>query len=262
MARSRLLALPLALLALVARAAPPGAAEPRRLAVAASADLRIPLEDMIGAFEGRFPGVKVVPTYAASGVHVDRIEKGAPFDVFLGADRGGAERLQRAGLGASAPFPYATGRIVLWVAASARVDPASKGIRSVVEPSVRRVAIEDPAVSPYGVAAEQVFRSTGFLDLVKGRLVLGEDVLKVVRLCEVGEAQAAVVPRSLAMVPPLAAMGRHVLIQPGSHDPIEQWGIVLKGAANPGAAADFEAFVRSPAGRVVLDRHGYGVPPG
>jgi molybdate transport system substrate-binding protein len=193
---------------------------------------------------------------------VGRIEKGASYDVFLGADKGGAERLHQSGLGASAPFPYAIGRIVLWVAAASRVDPKSKGLRSVVEPAVRKVAIGDPAVSPYGAAAEQVLRSTGYLDLVKGRLVLGEDVLKVVKLCESGEAQAAFVPWSLASVPPLAAMGRHVPVPQGSHGPIEQWGIVLKGAANPRLAADFEAFIRSPAGRVVLERHGYGLPPG
>jgi molybdate transport system substrate-binding protein len=262
MSRSRLLALPLALVALGAPGAPPAAAEPRRLAVAASADLRLPLEDMIGAFEGRFPGVKVVPTYAATGLLVDRIEKGASFDVFLGADKGGAVRLQQAGLGASAPFPYAVGRIVLWVSAASRVDPKSKGMRSVVEPSVRKEAIGDPAVSPYGVAAEQVLRSAGFLDQVMGRLVLGEDVLRVVKLCESGDAQAAIVPWSLASVPPLAAMGRHVPVPQGSHAPVDQWGIVLKGAENPRPAADFEGFVRSPAGRVVLERHGYGLPPG
>lgn len=262
MSPSRLLALPLALLALGARAAPPAAGEPRPLAVAASADLRLPLEDLIGAFQARFPGVKVVPTYAATGVHLDRIEKGASYDVFLGADKGGAERLHRSGLCASAPFPYAIGRIVLWVAAASRVDPKSKGMRSVVEPAVRKVAIGDPAVSPYGTAAEQVLRSSSFLDRVKDRLVLGEDVLKVARLCESGEAQAAFVPWSLATVPPLAAMGRHVPVPQGSHAPIEQWGVVLKGAANPRPAVDFEAFVRSPAGRVVLERHGYGLPPG
>ena len=151
---------------------------------------------------------------------------------------------------------------MLWVSAASRVDPKSRGMRSVVEPAVRKVAIGDPAVSPYGVAAEQVLRTSSFLDRVKDRLVLGEDVLKVVQLCESGGAQAAFVPWSLALVPPLAAMGGHIPVPTGSHAPIEQWGVLLKGAANPGVAADFEAFIRSPGGRVVLERHGYGLPPG
>lgn len=262
MARPSLLALPIALLVLGAPAGPSAAGEPRTLAVAASADLRLPLQEIVGAFELRHPGSKVVPTYAATGVLVERIEKGASFDVLLGGDRQGATRLQEAGRAAAAPFPYAIGKIVLWVSAASRVDPKSKGMRSVVEPAVRKVAIGDPAVSPYGVAAEQVLRASSFLDRVKDRLVLGEDVLKVVQLCESGAAQAAIVPWSLALVPPLAAMGRHIPVPTGSHAPIEQWGVVLKGAANPGVAADFEAFVRSAAGRVVLERYGYGLPPG
>jgi ABC-type phosphate transport system substrate-binding protein len=62
------------------------AAEPpvRKVAVAASANLRLVFEELAGTFERRNPGVKVVPTFGASGTLFAQIQQGAPFDVFLG----------------------------------------------------------------------------------------------------------------------------------------------------------------------------------
>jgi molybdate transport system substrate-binding protein len=111
-----------ALIALIATGATtPARAEPpvRKLTVAASANLRLALQEVAGAFERRNPGVKVEITYGATGTLFAQIQQGAPFDLFLGADREVAARIQEAGLAASPAFHYATGRLVLWVAAQA-----------------------------------------------------------------------------------------------------------------------------------------------
>ncbi len=233
---------------------------PRKLAVAASANLRLVLPELVGAFERRNPGVKVEPTYGASGLLQAQIAQGAPFDLFLGADRQSAVRIHAAGLARGDPFHYATGRLVLWVAASARVDPSTNGMSSVANPAIKRIAIANPAVAPYGVAAEQVLRSAGLLDAVKPKLVLGESIQQVVQFARSGNAQAAFVPWSMALVPPLAAQGRFVAVPPGSCLPIEQYGVVLGRAGDPGLAEEFVAFVRGVSGRTILERHKYALP--
>jgi molybdate transport system substrate-binding protein len=237
-------------------------AEPptRKLAVAASANLRLVLPELAGAFERRNPGVKVDPTYGASGTLRARIDQGAPFDLYLGADRESAFRIQAAGLARGQPFHYATGRLVLWVAAPARVDPNALGMSSVTSPAIQRIAIADPAVATYGVAAEQALRAAGLLDAVKAKLVLGESVLQVVQFAQGGSAQAAFVPWSMALVPPLAAQGRYVVVPPGTYPAIEQFGVVLEKARDPQLAADFAEFVRGPGGRTILERHKYALP--
>lgn len=232
----------------------------RKLAVAASADLRLVLLELAGAFERRNPGVKVEPTYGASGQLLARIGEGAPFDLFLGADRGAAVRLQAAGLARGEPFHYATGRLVLWVAAPARVDPNLLGIAAVANPAVKKIAVADPAFDPYGVAAEESLRTAGFLDVARAKFVLGEDMVQVVQLAQGGKAQAAFVPWSLVLVPPLAAQGRYVIVPPGSYPPIEQYGVVLGKARDPKLAEDFAAFLREPPGRTILERHKFALP--
>jgi molybdate transport system substrate-binding protein len=254
-----------AVLAAVAVLLLPGtgrSAEPpmRKLAVAASANLRLVLLELAGAFERRSPGVKVDPTYGATGMLQAQIDQGAPFDLYLGADRESAVRLHAAGLARGQPFHYATGRLVLWVAAPARVDPNVLGMSSVANPAIKRIAIANPAVAPYGVAAEQALRTAGLLDAVKAKLVLGESILQVVQFAQSGNAQAALVPWSMALVPPLAAQGRYVVVPPGSYPAIEQYGVVLGRARDPQLAEEFAAFVRGPGGRTILERHKYALP--
>ena len=253
-----------ALVVLAALAAPGSgrAAEPapRKLAVAASANLRLVLLELAGAFERRNPGVTVEPTYGSSGLLQAQIGQGAPFDLFLGADRESAVRLGAAGHARGEPFHYATGRLVLWVAAGARVDPNVLGMASVANPAIKRIAIANPDVAPYGAAAVQAIRSAGLQDVAKPKLVLGESILQVVQFAQSGNAQAAFVPWSLALVPPLAAQGRYVVVPPGSYPPIEQYGVVLGRARDPRLAEDFVTFLLGTSGRTILERHKYALP--
>jgi molybdate transport system substrate-binding protein len=196
--------------AFLAVPAPGRAAEPpvRKVLVAASANLRLVFQELAGNFERRNPGVKVEPTFGASGTLFAQIQQGAPFDLFLGADRAFAFRIHEAGLARGEPFLYASGKLVLWVAAPARVDPSVLGMSAVANPAIKKIAIGNPAVAPYGVAAEQALRSAGLLEAVKGKLVLGESILQVIQFAQTGNVQAAFVPWSMAVVPPLAAQGR------------------------------------------------------
>jgi molybdate transport system substrate-binding protein len=142
------------------------------------------------------------------------------------------------------------------------VNPATQGLRSLTDAGIRKVAIANPAVAPYGLAAESAMRSAGVLEAVQPKLVKGESILQVIQFAQSGNVQAAFVPWSMAIVPPLASLGRHTVVPAGSYPPIEQCGVVLKGAREPELAASFEAFLRGTTGRTVLDRHGYVLPAG
>jgi molybdate transport system substrate-binding protein len=249
--------------AFLAVPAPGRAAEPpvRKVLVAASANLRLVFQELAGNFERRNPGVKVEPTFGASGTLFAQIQQGAPFDLFLGADRAFAVRIHEAGLARGEPFSYASGKLVLWVAAPARVDPNVLGMGAVVNPAIKKIAIGNPASSPYGVAAEQALRSAGLLEAVNGKLVLGESMLQVIQFAQTGNVQAAFVPWSMAIVPPLAAQGRYIAVPAGTYSPIDQFGVVLAKAREPQLADEFAAFVRGQTGRTILERHKYALPP-
>jgi molybdate transport system substrate-binding protein len=111
------------------------------------------------------------------------------------------------------------------------------------------------------VAAEEALRSAGILDTTRPKFVVGESVVQVVQLATGGSAQAAFVPWSFVLVPPLAAQGRYVTVPAGAYKPILQYGVVLSGARDPRLAEEFVAFLRGPSGRTILERHKYALPP-
>ena len=122
MARRTLLAFVL-LLALPARAQVLPAR--RALSVAAAANLKTAAEELKRGFEAAQPGVTVTLTFGASGAFFSQLQHGAPFDLFLSADREYPARLVAAGLGAgkaSAPGSCWDSRLVESRAAATTVE--------------------------------------------------------------------------------------------------------------------------------------------
>jgi len=255
----------LAILALAAtRPAPPspaGAAS-RTLTVAAAANLEPALQELVGGFEAAHPGAKVQITLGASGRFFAQIQQGAPFDLLLAADARYPARLVEAGLSSGPAFLYALGRLAIWVPAGSRVDLETSGLRALLDPSIRKVAVGNPAVSPYGAAAEEALRSAGVLEAVREKFVLGQSAAQAAQFALGGGAQAAFLPLSLAAGPPLSTLGRYLILPPSSHRPVAQTGVILKGARDPDLARAFVAWLLGPGGRAILSRHGYESPPG
>jgi molybdate transport system substrate-binding protein len=239
----------------------PARAGPRTLTVAAAANLERVLAEIVRGFEAGHPGAKVRTTLGASGRFFAQVQQGAPFDLFLAADSRYPARLVEAGLASGRAFAYARGRLAIWVPAGSPVDLEKAGVRALLDPSIRKVAVGNPAVSPYGVAAEEALLSAGVLDAVREKWVMGQSASQAAQFALGGGAQAAFLPLSLALAPPLSTQGRHWILPASSHRPIEQAGVILRGARDPDLARAFVAFLRGPGGRAILQKNGYESPP-
>jgi molybdate transport system substrate-binding protein len=250
------------LVAVALLAASPASAEaPRReLAVAAAASLKSAAEALARGFEAEQPGVGVTVTLGASGAVFAQIRNGAPFDVFLSADRDYPARVVTAGLGAAADERvYAIGTLVAWLPPGSTLDLETRGPAALADPSVKRVAIANPAVAPHGRAAEAALKAAGVLEAVRPKLVLGTSVAQAAQFATTGAADVAFLPRSLAREGALAS-GTVVPLASALPSRVEQSGIVLAAARDPGLARAFLGFVIGPRGRAILAAHGYDLP--
>jgi molybdate transport system substrate-binding protein len=254
--------LPLLLAALLAPAIPTRAQVPARqsLTVAASANLKSAIEALVGAFEAERPEVDVRVTLGASGAFFAQIQSGAPFDLFLSADRDYPRRLIEAKLAAPGDdVVYAIGALVAWTPKGSSVDLARLGLPALAGPEVKKLAIANPAVAPFGRAAEAALRSAGIFEAVKERLVLGQGVSQAAQFATTGAADAALIPRSLTFAPELAG-GRVFEVPASGYPRQEQSAVVLAAAAEPALARGFLGFVTGPKGRAILARYGYSLP--
>lgn len=244
-----------ALLSIAAVAGAQDKAAPLR--VAAASDLRLALDDMAKALSTSRSGLVIEPVYGSSGTFFAQIREGAPFDLFLSADVDYARRLQGEGL-SEAPFSYATGRLALVVNRDTGLDPAGFGdlLRG---PAIRRLAIANPAHAPYGRAAEAALQTWKVRDAIATKLVLGDSVSQAVQFMDTGAAQAGLV--ALSLVKTRTRDFAVAVVPESAHPPIEQAGVVLKRTRNLEGARAFQAFLQGEAGRAILLRYGFGLPP-
>lgn len=257
--RRRLLLLLLILPALAVRPAAFGA--PPAVSVAAAANLVFALDALNAEFRRAHPGVTVTPTVGASGSLFAQIRNGAPFDVFLSADTEYPHQVVASGLGAKETLRvFAVGRLAVWTTRPGLdLDDLGALARGA---AVRKIALAQPALAPYGRAAQEVLRRTGAWRDAEPKLVFGESISQTAQFVETGNADLGFVALSLVRSPRLAGRGHWREIAPELHPgvPLDH-GVVLttRGAANPAARLYLEFLASEPA-KARLREFGYGTP--
>ncbi|OFW14692.1 MAG: molybdate ABC transporter substrate-binding protein [Acidobacteria bacterium RIFCSPLOWO2_12_FULL_67_14] len=229
---------------------------PAVVRVAAAADLKFALDEIAVRLSRRDPPIRVDATYGSSGSMHAQLRQRAPFDVYLSADIGYPRDLVARGIGSSRDlFTYATGRLVVWVPAGSTLPIERDGVRALE--GARRIAIANPRHAPYGRAAEAVLRSAGLWAHVRPRLVMAENVAQAAQFGQSGAADAAIIARSLAVNPALRA-GRLLDVDPGTHPPVIQGGLILPWTGSRAAAETFRDYLLSAEGRDLLAEYGFG----
>ncbi len=230
------------------------------LTIAAASDLQPVMPKLVASFE-RQTGQTVQVAYGSSGNFVAQIRNGAPFDVFLSADAGYPRQLEAAGLvEPGTVYVYATGALVVWTRRGSPVD-LSRGLAALTDARVTRVAIANPDHAPYGRAAAAALRSAHLYEQVGGKLVRGENVAQAAQFVQSGNADAGILPLSLARSPALSSAGQYVLVPASLYPPIEQAAAVLRSSAHKDAARAFVEYLKAAGARAVLAADGFGPPP-
>lgn len=225
--------------------------------IAAASDLKFALDSIVYVFETKHTGTVAI-TYSSSGKLFEQIANGAPFDIFFSADIIYPNQLKEKGFGHSDVYAYGIGRIVLW---SKKIDPQKEGMNSLLNPSVKKIAIANPAHAPYGKRAEEAFAYYKILETVKGKLVYGENISQTAQFVTAGAADIGIVALSLALSPNMKnENGKYYLIPQSSHKPLVQGVIVTSHAKGNDLAKTFFEFVKSETANAILLHFGFTKP--
>ncbi len=232
-------------------------AQAEKITIAAAADLKFAMTELIANFKQANPDHQVEVAYGSSGKFCTQIQQGAPYDLYFSADIGFPRQLVKAGLAASDVKCYGYGRIVLW---SASMDASRMTLASLTEPKITRIAIANPKHAPYGQRAVEALKASGIWTQVEPKLVYGENIAHAAQFVQTGNAQVGVIALSLALNPELARRGGHRLIPDKLHEPLEQGFIITSRAkANP-LARRFSEYMGSRPARAVMIRYGFSLP--
>ena len=187
-----------------------------------------------------------------------QIVNGAPFDVFLSADQERPERLVSEGRAEpTSRFTYAVGRLILWSPDASR--DLSDGAKALAAQEFRKLALPNPPLAPYGLAAQQVLEKLGLWTALRERIVMGENVGQTYGLVASGNAEIGFVSLSSFLSENTEQRGVFWAVPDEHHAPIRQDAVVLKRASDNPAAQAFATFLKGEAARKVLVRFGYKV---
>ena len=248
------------LLLLVVGCAPPGTPAPNparhlhRRRVAAASDLQAAFP-ALAARARQAAGIEVEFVAGASGLFAQQIRQGAPFDVFLSADRAFVQSLADAGaIRPDSVRPYAIGSLVLVIHRDVTAPVAS--LADLTRPEIAKIAIANPDTAPYGRAARQALERAGLWKQVEPKVVPAESVRQALQFVQTGNAEAGLVGRAIADVPQV----RWVPVAGKLHDPIVQTLGIVAGSPHAEAAGRFTAFLLGPEGSGILSKFGFAVP--
>jgi len=232
----------------------------QEITVAAAADMSAALPELVAAYTKK-TGQTVKLSFGASGNLTNQIRNGAPFDIFFSADEQYPQQLISEGLASKDTlYRYAVGRLVLWVPADSPLDLSKLGIQALLDPSVKKISIANPATAPYGRAAAAALRHFGIYDRVSGRLVLGESVSQAAQFVESGNAQAGLIALSHALAPTMKGKGRYWTVPLDAYPTLNQAAVVLSKSKQQDAARRFLEFLRSPEATSLLTGYGFSLP--
>jgi molybdate transport system substrate-binding protein len=233
---------------------------PAQITVAAAADLNAALSEIAANYQ-KSGGGAVRLSFGSSGNLFNQIQNGAPFDVFFSADLDYPEKLIEAGLGEkSSLYPYAVGRLVLWVPSSSPLDVEHRGMNILLDPSVKKISLANPQHAPYGRAAVAALRHSGVYEKVSDRFVFGENVSQAAQFVESGNAQAGFVALSHAMAPGMRDKGRYWIIPSDTYPVLQQAVVILSHSSKKAEAAAFLKYLQKPEATAVLRHYGFSVP--
>ena len=234
----------------------------QEITVAAAADMSAALPQLVTAYTKK-TGQTVKLSFGSSGNLTNQIRNGAPFDVFFSADEQYPQQLIAEGLALKdSLYRYAVGRLVLWVPNDSPLDLPKLGMQALLDPTVNKISIANPATAPYGRAAAAALRHFGIYDQVSSRLVLGENVSQAAQFVESGNAQAGLIALSHALAPGMREKGRYWTVPLDAYPTLNQAAVVLSKSKEQDAAHKFLDFLRSPEATSLLTSYGFSLRAG
>jgi molybdate transport system substrate-binding protein len=130
-------------------------------------------------------------------------------------------------------------------------------IDELVEPSVQRIAIANPELAPYGMAARQALQTAGIWQQVEPKIVQGANVRQALQYVQTGDAPAGLVALSIADVSEVD----YSLVNEDLYAPLRQAMAIVATTDQEEIARDFAKFILAPEGQAILAEHGFA-PPG
>lgn len=230
----------------------PAATRAAEVKVAVAANFTDPAREIARAFE-KATGHKPILSFGATGQFYAQITQGAPFEVFLAADKATPAKAVAEGHAVKGTeFTYAVGKLVLFSKNNGFVE----GEATLRAARFDKLAMANPAVAPYGAAAVEAMRNLGVWNALQSKIVQGQNIAQTFQFVETGNAEVGFV--ALAQIATVEG-GSRWIVPAHLHSPILQDAVLLKAGEGRATARAFLEFLKGTEAQALIEKFGYGV---
>lgn len=222
--------------------------------VLAAASLKYVLEDIKKEFLTNRSNDKIEVSYIASGKAYNQIVNGAPVELFIAADTSYPQRLFDSGNATHNVQNYVKGKLVLFT-----IDKNLKldSLDVLKDSNIHHIAIPNPKLAPYGVAAQQALESAKLWDVIQPKIVLGESIGQATQYVKSGSSEVGFTALSMVIKDNKA---KYLEVNPNSYKPILQAMVITKYGKDSKLAKEFRDFILSSKAQAIFATYGYDKP--
>ncbi len=235
----------------------PTTAKAADIKVAVASNFTTTIKQLKPIFEKQ-TGHNLILHFGSTGKLYAQITNGAPYDIFMAADVKRPKLLVEKGLAVSeSRFTYANGRLVLWVPESDAKAVFNAG-------NIDRIAITNPKLAPYGMAAKQFLKSQGRWKQYQSKLLVGNNISQTYQFIDTGGVTAGFVALSQVLSKNHDAASKSIWVIPVStYTPLEQQVVLLEQhehkSKNKKSAQQFLEFLSGTEAINIIEKAGYVV---
>ncbi|MCF6240347.1 MAG: molybdate ABC transporter substrate-binding protein [Bacteroidales bacterium] len=226
---------------------------PNTVTVAAAANLRYALDNINKAFEKK-TGIKIEMSTASSGKLTAQIQNGAPYELFLSANKKYPDYLYENGFALTEPKRICRGILVLW---TTKDIPIEQSLNNLCSLKIKSLAIANPQNAPFGMAALETLKSLNVYKCFKSKIIYTENVSQISQYVVNQNADIGFTSKSIVLSTQLKAKGKWIRLADTLYKPINEYVILTKNAANKKNAKSYYQFLFSEEAQKIFKENGY-----
>ena len=227
-----------------------------QIIVATAANVQYVMKELKTEFE-KETGKEIQIVVSSSGKLTAQIREGAPFDVFVSADTKYPEEIFKKGGSDAKPKIYAYGTLALW---SLSIPENELNLKVLATDKVKKIAVPNPKMAPYGEAAEQALKKENLLEPLKSKIVYGESIAQAAQYITTGSVEAGFTALSVILAPEMKGKGYYTIVDSTSYKPIAQAALLLRHSDNSPkkeTSQKFYDFLFSQKAKAIFKKYGY-----
>lgn len=178
--------------------------------------------------------------YSSSGACAQLIQTKNPFDLFISANSFYVDQLSALHLiRKESQFTIGAGKVALASLTPAELNPIS--LHELTHSNIKKIAIPQPSVSPYGMAAQHALTQIGIWQKIEDRFIYAKDALHALNLLKAKVVDAAFTSDLLLNNQTTS----YTILDDYLHPALAITSGIIRGSHHVGAAIRFLNFLKS-----------------